>query len=423
MPLFDRLRLFLIGFVAISVSLPMAWISLGKLVLFLTCLVYLVTRLIQKKSDLAVAQLWTVRLILFIIASFALSLLWTEAPLAIAVLAFSKHSKLIEVVMLICLLRTRREALWAITAFMGGQAFLLLSSWLMVAGWRVPWATSDLIPQYKNVVFSTYLDQTLISSAAAAMFWHLRSNCTRTQAGKALLATLAIASLANVLFFQDGKTGYVAALTVLTLAVLWQIPRQWRLLAFIIAPLSLGLLAYAGSAKIQMRVTQIVSESQNYRAQGDNASSSGFRLHAWRRSLQAIAEQPLSGHGVGSWSQSVKRIEGAQAEKIFGTGLTGNAHQEYLFWGVELGVGGLLLLLLLLASLIRDALGFEQSIKQATLAVVAVMAMACLFNCSLYDALIGDFFCVALGLLLALGLRSQATAPNAMPNAFHQARL
>jgi len=35
--------------------------------------------------------------------------------------------------------------------------------------------------------------------------------------------------------------------------------------------------------------------------------------------------------------------------------------------------------------------------------------VACLFNSSLYDALIGDFFVVTMGLLLALGLRNGPT--------------
>jgi len=416
MLLTDRFRLFLTSFVAVTVSLPMAWISLGKLVLFVTCLVYLTTRLFRKEGDAALGNLWTVRLILFIIATFALSLSWSEAPHAIAVLAFAKHSKLIEIVLLISLLRTQRDVMGALAAFLAGQSFLLLSSWLMVLGWHVPWATSDLIPQYQNVVFSTYLDQTLISSAAAAIFWHLRSKWHLTHWIKELFTILSIASLVNVLFFQEGKTGYLAALTVVALAAMWQMPRQWRLFAFVLAPLSLGLLAYLGSAKVQEKVTQILSETQSYHAQGDSLSSSGYRLHAWQRSLQVIADQPFMGHGVGSWAQSVKHMEGAQAEKIFGPGHTGNPHQEYLLWGVELGLGGIVLLLLLITSLIRDALHFEPPIKQATIAVTAVMSVACLFNCSLYDALIGDFFCVTLGLLLALGVRSSQTGQAFLSN-------
>jgi O-antigen ligase len=43
---------------------------------------------------------------------------------------------------------------------------------------------------------------------------------------------------------------------------------------------------------------------------------------------------------------------------------------------------------------------------------VAVLAIACLFNSSLFDALIGEYFCIVIGLLLALGLRPRPDAPT-----------
>lgn len=401
MLLLDRFRLFLIGLIAISVSLPMAWVSLGKLTLFLTCLVVLIIRSVNLTRNDALGELWTVRVVLLIVIWFALSLLWSNAPNDIAILALVKHSKLIEIALLVALLRSRQDATLALSAFALSQAFFIASSWLMVAGYRVPWATSQLADPLKNVVYSTYLDQTLMFSASGAVLWHLRSYWPRAQW---LAGTVGLAAIINVLFFQDGKTGYLAALTALTLIVMWQIPRQWRLLGMVIAPVALALVAYNGSATIQGKVALVLSESHNYSAMGNSVTSSGFRLHAWRRSAQAIAESPLMGHGVGSWTSTVKRIEGTNADHIFGTNPSSNPHQEYLLWGVELGFGGALLLLSLLACLVRDALRFQSSIMRATISVTAVMAVGCLFNASLYDALIGDYFCISLGLLLALGV-------------------
>jgi O-antigen ligase len=403
------LRLFVICLVAASVSLPMAWVSLGKLLLFVTCLIFLCLVLLRGTRDAAVRELWTVRAVLLILCAFAMSLIWTEAPIDIALLALNKHSKLLEIAMLVVLIRNARDARIAMLAFFASQAFFVLSSWVMATGFRVPWATSALHPQYQYVVYSTYLDQTLMFSAAAAMFWHLRRDWDSTAW---LAVVLAFAAVTNNLFLQEGKTGYIATLVILTLMIMWEIPKRWRLAVFVLAPTMIGIAMYAGSSKFQGKVTQIVTESQNYSAQGNNASSSGFRLHAWRRSLEAIAEQPLTGHGVGSWTQSVKRIEGADANKVFGDGASSNPHQEFLLWGVELGVGGILLLLLLVAALMQDALRFDTPVRRATLSVMAVMLVACLFNSSLYDALIGDFFCVSLGLLLALGIRGNASGAS-----------
>ncbi|NCP81386.1 MAG: polymerase [Comamonadaceae bacterium CG_4_9_14_0_8_um_filter_57_21] len=397
------LRIFAFCIVAASVSLPMAWVSLGKLVLFVACLVCLGKHLFTGSTDEALDKLWAVRIILLILASFALSMTWTEAPSDIALLAFAKHSKLLELALLVILIRNAREARIALAVFFISQGIFISSSWVMAAGFRVPWASSAINTAFNSVVYSTYLDQTLIFSAAAAVLWHLRLSWPglRWVAG-----FLAIAALANNLFLQEGRTGYLASIAVLVLALVWEVPKKLRLLSLVVIPLVVLSGAYLGSDKLQHRTAQMLQESQSYAAQGSSETSSGFRLHAWRRSIQAMAQQPLIGHGVGSWTSSVKHIEGQSADQVFGTGLASNPHQEFLLWGVELGVVGTLLLLALVASLVRDALRFEMPVRRATLSVVAVMVVGCMFNSSLYDALIGDFFCVTLGVLLARGIRT-----------------
>jgi hypothetical protein len=49
-------------------------------------------------------------------------------------------------------------------------------------------------------------------------------------------------------------------------------------------------------------------------------------------------------------------------------------------------------------------------VQRATHTAVAVTTVACLFNSSLYDALIGDYLCTVLGLLLALGVQQGTMA-------------
>ena len=390
----------------------MAWVSLGKLLLMVSGLTCLLGLLWTRQADHGLRCLWSVRVILLVVLAFGLSLWTSEAPSHLALQAFVKHSKLLEIVLLVTLVRNTREARLALLVFVLGQAFFILSSWVMATGYRVPWATSVIYPEYASVVFSTYLDQTLIFAGSAAIFWHLRQQL-RVLPWLALL--MALLAVGNNLFLQVGKTGYLATLAVLALAVAWEIPKKWRFAVLLFLPLAVGIGLYAGSSKFHGKVTQTVTESRGYAAAGSSESSSGFRLHAWRRSLEAITEQPLVGHGVGSWTHSVKRIEGARADQVFGEGMSSNPHQEILLWGVELGVGGTLLLLACLLSLVRDALTFSTAVMRATLSVVAVMVVACLFNSSLYDALIGDFFCVTLGLLLALGIRDSTPEPLARP--------
>lgn len=384
----------------------MAWISLSMILLLLYCLPYLIGRQFGNRIDSVLGDLWTPWAIVAILLMFSMSLLWTGVALSLALSTLVKHSKLLEILMLICLIRTLHEARIAVTAFAAGQAVLLLTSWLMAAGVPIAWATSI---GFKYVVFSTYLDQSIIFATSAAVIWHLRSERLWP---RWLAGLLAAAAIINVFLVLEGRTGYAVALSVLSLSVMWAMPRRLHLVTVIATPIIILFSLYLFSTQVQHRLSAIIHESQNFATQDVSLTSTGWRLNAWHRSLQAIKEKPWQGHGIGNWTATIKRIEGDAATQIFGKSTASNPHQEYLLWGVELGIGGLLLLLTLFACLVRDAMRFKTSIARATISVVAAMAVACMFNSSLYDALIGDFFCVALGLLIALGVRGAATPSN-----------
>lgn len=398
-------RLALVCLVAISVSLPMAWISLAKVLVFVFGLAYLIASHISKRSDPVFTELWTPRIVITILLTFSLSLMWTSVAQDVALLALVKHGKLLEILLLISLVRTPQEARLAITTFAAGQALLLLSSWLMAAGIPIPWATSA---DFKYVIFSTYLDQSIIFATSAAIFWHLRSERLWP---RWLAVLVAAAALINVFLLLEGRTGYLVAVAALSLSAMWSMPKRFRLAALIGTPIVVIFSLYIGSLQVQDRMSKVFHESQNYATQGGSASSSGWRLNAWQRSIEAMKESPWVGHGVGGWTTTIKRLEGNNATKIFGEGKAGNPHQEYLLWGVELGFAGTLLLIAFMACVVRDSMRFNTAISRAIISVVAAMAVACMFNSTLYDALIGDFFCVALGLLIALGVR---TSPNSL---------
>lgn len=409
-----RMRLGLVCLAAVSVALPMAWISLAKVLLIVFGLFYLSSNVWVKRSDPAFQALWTPRVVLACLLAFSASLAWTEADLGTALSAYVKHGKLIEMLLLLILIRSAQEARIGVIAFAAGQVFLLLSSWLLFVGLPVPWVTD---PIGKYVVFSSYLDQSIILATSAAVFWHLRP---QDRWPRWIAITLAALAMINVLLLE-GRTGYIVAVAVFSLAVMWAVPRRWRLLTLIVTPLIVLVALYFGSAQVKERLSRGVVESQNFAAQAESASSMGWRLNAWRRSVEAINEMPWLGHGVGSWTTAAKRFEGTTANQTFGVGSNSNPHQEYLLWGVELGVFGTLALILLLVAMLRDAMRFSIGIQQTTISIVAAMAVACMFNSTLYDDLMGDYFCISLGLLMALGMRSASTSAEPAQSSLAQA--
>lgn len=397
-----RARLALICLVAASVSLPISIISICKLLLLLGSLwVLLPPAFAKAPSPAAGASITALRTpiaTLVALATMAISLTWTEADLYTALNAWQKHAKLLTVPLLLLLIRSPREANMAMLAFLAGQAFLLLSSWMLVAGLPVPWATARGEMQGYYAVFSSRLDQPIMSSLSGALAWYLGMTTQRHGLRVALLV-LSVLSFVHVLFVMQGRTGHVIALCMMSLIFIRHCASRHKLWLLLLPVLLVGVVL--GSPPLKHRMDEAVKEVVAYSQGVQTPSSSGERLNYSYRSLQAIDERPWLGHGVGAWNLQYNRFENGQG--LAHTHKVMNPHQEFLLWTVEAGVLGLLALLGWLATIYRDARPMTPLGRRCVEAALLATVVACLFNSALYDAVIGDFLCVALALTMALG--------------------
>lgn len=410
-------RLALVCLAAASVGLSMAIISIAKLLLLVFAAV---TLLLSQRAPVVRKSLtvsWTPYAVLLIFAAFAISLFWTAAPQTDALGSLAKYGKLVMVLVILALIHDREEALYALSAFVLAQVFLLTSSWLLFAQLPVPWATSNMALT-QNAVFSSYLDQGIISAVFAAICWHFRE-LAPGRFGRLIAIFLALMALLNVVFVLMGRSGHVVAIALTSLAIMWELPRRYRPLV-VLLPFLLALGLFFSSSKVRERLTLATTEVQSFSSQDiAPTSSSGVRLDFWLSATQIMAQHPLMGTGVGSWSTEYNRLQHTKNPAHVDIDGNGNPHQEYLLWGVQLGIPGVLLLLAFMLSVLRDSMKMEQACARATQSTLAALAVTCLFNASIYDAQIGDFFCVLLGLLLALGLSEsshQASVAIASPS-------
>ena len=343
-------------------------------------------------------------IVLLILAAFAVSILWTTGTQAEALGSLVKYGKLLIIPVVVLLLRNRTEAIVALAFFMAVQLFLVVSSWMLFASLPVPWAIARTALSH-SVVFSSYLDEGLMAAVFAGLCWHLRG-LVPGRFGSYCAIGVALLALGNVFFVSQGRSGHVVAISLLTLAILWELPRKYRL-GIVLVPFLLLVSLYAVSPKVQNRVEAVKNEVRAFSfdkgADVVTGSSSGIRLHFWHLAVQSIVEKPVLGSGAGSWSSEFNRLEPLHNPEHQDIQPMGNPHQEFLLWGVQLGVPGVLLLAGLMISILKDTLAMDQMAARAAQSVLLALAIACLFNATLYDALIGDFFCAALGFLLALG--------------------
>ncbi len=402
----SSVRLFLICFAAVALALPMAILSLAKLMALLGALILLVGRWVGRRAEPALPTSAVSLMVLLTLTLMLGSALWSTGSNEEILTAMSKHGRLILIPVMLCLIRNRREASLALAFFVGGQLFLLGSTWLLFAGVPVPWVTSKeagICEICSYAIFSSYLDQSIMTAVLAAVCWHLRPLApTRYRTALALLvATLA---LACVFFLFQGRTGHLVAIAMLVLALAWELPQPLRGKALLLTLLLLaGLMA--GSSKVTDRFREVRDGVQSFHQRDELPSSTGLRLDLWQRSVQSITDSPWIGTGVGSWNREFKRQEQNHLRDMpinRASSQHHNPHQEYLLWGVELGLAGVVMLCGLMLALYRDSLRLDPPQRRAMQSVVLALCIACLFNCSLYDALIGDFFCITLGLLLRL---------------------
>lgn len=388
----------------------MVVISISKLLLvILGATVVLFARRVPT-SDQLLKGMSTPIAVMIALAAFAISLLWTVAPQDDALGSLVKYGKLLMVVLLLISIRDRREAIYALGSFAVAQTFLLASSWMLFARLPVPWSTSRMaLTEY--AVFSSYLDQGIMSAVFAAICWHLREHAPG-RFGRKLAIFMAFAALANVFFVLMGRSAHVISIALISIAIMWELPKKYRAVV-VLLPFLLAVGLFFASSKVRDRLILVETEVSAYSAQQKANTSSGIRLDLWNTAIQAIGEYPVAGSGIGSWSTQFNRLQREKNPAHIDIAGNGNPHQEFLLWGVQLGIPGILLFIALLFSMWRDTLKMARPYARATQSTLLALAVACLFNSSLYDAQIGDFFCVLIGLLLALGRQNLPEQPIA----------
>ena len=164
-------------------------------------------------------------------------------------------------------------------------------------------------------------------------------------------AAIAAALVVNVLFFNFGRTGYLA-LAAATLA--WSVAAGgWRWSAAAAAALAaLFAAAYAWSPTFHERVARGLEEVTQQRAL-TTESQMGLRVVFLKNSLALIRERPLAGHGLGSFKPVYgdyveQRYSGVQATRA------GDPHNQYVYIAFEQGLVGLALFGLMIAGLLKS---------------------------------------------------------------------
>lgn len=198
---------------------------------------------------------------------------------------------------------------------------------------------------------------------------------------KLVFRMLAGLAILNVLFFGQGRTGYLTVL-ILSLLFFFSIFRWRGLIAVVIMTSLVGGIAYSTSSSLSSRVLEAFEEVQGWQpGKMDLNSSMGTRLEFYYNSLAIIREHPIMGVGTGGLQVAYRKQLHDSAEPS-----TRNPHNEYLLVAAQQGIVGLGLLLALFAAQWRmtGQLAAPANILLAR-GLVLVTVAGCLFNSLLLD--------------------------------------
>ena len=184
--------------------------------------------------------------------------------------------------------------------------------------------------------------------------------------------------------------------------------RPWRL-QVIAASAAIAAAGFLANPALQQRLDEALDLNRYEVAQDlpEAQTSEGLRATYWQVGMLAVRDQPLIGHGLGSWPEVYR---GLQAQ-VQGPPGSANPHSSYVQIAVEQGLIGLFLFLGLLAALWQSASWLRGFEAVSLRLLLATFAAGSLFNTWTHDSAASRMFLVLMLLCLA-GLRAPGNALN-----------
>lgn len=245
---------------------------------------------------------------------------------------------------------------------------------------------------FVGVIFTNHSIQGIaFVVAAACALWLAREAHGRM---RWLYVAIGVALVVNVLFLGTGRTAYLAVVGVTLCAAI--LAGGWRATVYAAAALAVLLVAaYALSPTFSKRIAMVVTEAQEAK-ELTRETSIGVRVVFGRNALALIAERPVLGYGLGSYTRVYADYVDARFTGMMATH-SGDPHNQYLYIVFEHGLIGLAVFLAMIAALYRS---FPPT-PYGVLAACALTAwvIGSLFNSHFRTFPEGHFFAFMLAIL------------------------
>jgi hypothetical protein len=334
---FDRARLAQAAewlAVAVAASLPWSTTATGILIaLWLLALVPGLDLAALVRSESRAASVLPLMLAGLAVAG----MLWSVAPFHEQYDLLKSFAKLLVIPLLLFQFSRCDRGTAVILAFLVSCTVLMIASWINRYYPNLPWRSSAAgVPVKDSIVQSGEF----LLCAFALVHLALDRWLARERARAAALAGWALAFFANIVFVVTSRTTVVMFFVLIALFAAQRLSRRGAVAA-LLAGCILAASAAALSPYLRTRVLNVVQEIQQY-VQHDAATSSGYRLEFWKRSVDIVVQAPIVGHGTGSTAEMFRRSAAGQSGMA--ALVTNNPHNQTLNVAIQLGLVGVAVL-------------------------------------------------------------------------------
>jgi O-antigen ligase len=244
-----------------------------------------------------------------------------------------------------------------------------------------------------HFVFKDHIAQNLLMSYFVLVML-VKSQETPSIVNKFISIGIAFLAIIDIVFFVQGRTGYISLAANIVLFLVYFSPRK-KIGLYIALTLFISFLLFGFSKNFTSRIELAAAEFQN--KDSKQLTSVGQRVEFFTKSLELIKEKPILGWGTGSYAQQFCRVaisdEWCQAGKF-------HPHTQFMAIGVQLGLLGIGIFIYFLWSAIEIAKKLDLSQKVLALGLIATLIVDSFLHAPLFLVSEAQFFIIMLGLLL-----------------------
>lgn len=292
-------------------------------------------------------------LAVLLFAFIAVGLLYTHAPMELAIHDVKKYRKLLLIPVFLMVYRDLKWAKRLVIAYGSGVFVLLLPTLLDGTGLAhlLSLDLSRFVNDSYNAQSRVYWRNHIVHGFHASMLFAIcMVSAIRYPKLMWLFLPVAAIGVVNIAFFIHGRTALITLLVVCLLMAMRFIPNLALRVGLVMAIFTSSLFAYQFSEKIHGRVNSIAQEARSYLSNSEVMTSGGMRLHYWSTSLGMVIDAPLVGKGPGAFREDLVRPDNPLHAEMHK-----HTHNEYLTLLSQHGLVGLALFLLLVHQIYRQA--------------------------------------------------------------------